>query len=132
MQMTLQSVDNVFALFGASDSLLEFFEENDIALKVAVEFVRYEKASNEACGRKLAARYLASPMSVAQLVDERKSKKATKTQQTAPTGSRLDKLLAALQRELRQDPKTAMQELERFFRALGYYLVGCVDDEVQR
>ena len=46
--LPLDRVKTYFSLFGASDDMLRFLDEKEVPLKVAAEFVRFEKATNEA------------------------------------------------------------------------------------
>src|SRR5207253_3241187 len=60
--LPLDRVKTYLALFGGSDALLSFFEGQEISLKVAAEFMRYEKATNEACAKRLIERFLETPL----------------------------------------------------------------------
>src|SRR5262245_56422801 len=66
--LPLDRVKTYFSLFGASDPMLTFLEEKEVPLKVAVELVRYEKATNEARARRLLQRYGESPLTVHDIV----------------------------------------------------------------
>jgi ParB family chromosome partitioning protein len=128
--LPLDRIKTYFALFGASDGLLQFFEQSGVALKVAVEFVRYEKATNEASARKLASRYLRSPLSVAALIRTRKKRRQTTSRDAARQSLKLPRLLDQLDAALRRDPKGVVLELERVLGPLGYYVVAGTSEEM--
>jgi hypothetical protein len=129
MQMTLQSVDNVFALFAASDELLRLFEERDVPIKVAVELARYERATNEARARQLAARYRETPLTCQEIVALRKRQENAKKveQRTRPreAASRegLRRSLDLFAREFHRDADTTLAELGAWLEGVGYALV---------
>jgi hypothetical protein len=57
----LDRVKTYFVLFGASDDVMRFLEEHEVAPKVAAEIVRYQRATNEARARRLIERYKETP-----------------------------------------------------------------------
>ena len=70
--LLLGRVKSYLALFGASDTLLDFFEKQDLPLRIACEFMRCEKALGEAVARRLTKQYVESPMTVRELERLRK------------------------------------------------------------
>lgn len=125
--MTLQSVDNVMALFGASECLFDFFQENAIPLYVAAALMRYEKATDEPTARRLIRRYSEKPLSVAEISALRdaatKQKRAgEKADASEPTSvvPRRPRFLADLESALRTDDKTVRQQLEALLETFGY------------
>jgi hypothetical protein len=131
--LPLDRIKTYFSLFGGSESLLTFLDQRDVPLKLAIEFVRYEKATNEGSARKLTARRLKSPLSVAELMQvrrrlEKKGKDKLSTGEIRPVGAnRLETLLRGLGRELQRDRATTMAALEKLLGPLGYYLVPGAD-----
>jgi ParB family chromosome partitioning protein len=124
--LALARVKSYLALFGASDVLLDFFEARDLPLRVACEFMRYEKAAGEASARRLAKEYLEAPMTVRDLERLRKrheagsSKKdpAEDAKPKKPARRRVafgDRVEAAF----RVDRESAMRELEEVAAKLG-------------
>ena len=123
----LDRVKTYFSLFAGSDDLISFLEQNEIPLKVAVELVRYERATNEARARRLTERHKESPLTVQEIAALRKREqrphKPKVGDDTQP--ARRKAPLAFIERfeaELRKDA-SAVAELEELARRLGYRLV---------
>jgi ParB family chromosome partitioning protein len=68
----LDRVKTYAAVLGVSDHLLRFFEEREIPVKVAAEFARYERATNEARSKTLVSHYLKTPLSCEEIAAKRK------------------------------------------------------------
>jgi ParB family chromosome partitioning protein len=127
--MPLDRVKTYSSLFAASDSLLTFFEERNIALKVAAEFVRFEKASNEARTRRLVARYREHPLSREQIIALRKreqgkegAKQEARARASSPARVRVG-FTARLEAAFACDAEGAKKELEAALGRLGFRLV---------
>jgi ParB/RepB/Spo0J family partition protein len=133
--LPLDRVKTYFALFGASDFLLTFFEQQDIPLKVAVEFVRFEKSTNEAHARKLVARYQEQPLTALELATLRKrldgkrgakSESGGKPGEAVPTKKNDDSpartLLSRVEALFARDRDATLRELEALVARLGYRL----------
>jgi ParB family chromosome partitioning protein len=126
--LPLDRVKTYFGLFGASDHLISFFESHDIALKVAVEFVRYEKSTNEGHSRRLVGRYLDSPLTAHELAALRKRNEPGRTpkkkEESGPGAvSATDRLLRQLDAYLERGANGTFPELETIFGRHGYRLV---------
>jgi len=130
--MALARVNQYLALFNASEHLLGFFHDRDLPLSLAVEFMRFERATNEAAAKRLTKRYLAEPFTLRELVAFRgRAEKAEKKKADGdgeredspePRGSRSNlggRIAAAFKRDAAQ----ARCELEAALAALGYRLV---------
>jgi ParB family chromosome partitioning protein len=124
----LDRVKTYFSLFAASDGLMAFLEENEIPLKVAVELVRYERATNEARARRLTQRHKDSPLTVQEIIALRKrEQRAPKTKKTAETPPvserhRPPAFVERFETAVRKDPG-ALVQLEELARRLGSQLV---------
>jgi transcriptional regulator with XRE-family HTH domain len=129
--MPLDRVKTYSSLFAASDSLLTFLEERNIPLKVAAEFVRFEKASNEARTRKLIARYREHPLSREQIIALRKREQGEEggkqeTSERASSAARVRvrvRLAARVEAAFACDAEGAKRELEAALGRLGFRLV---------
>jgi len=115
-------------LFSGSDFLLEFLEQHVVPLRVAIEMVRYEKATNEAKARKLAKEYLETPMSHREVIrrrkkdsDESQTKEEPKGRVHGTRGGTA--LLLSIEREWRRDAAKMRTELATLLRPLGFDLV---------
>ena len=128
-------VKTYFSLFGASDFLLTFFENHDIPLKVAVEFVRYEKGTNEGHARRLVARYFESPLTAEELAAFRKRKQPQRSGERdhAPAGpvkpGSSVRFFARLERLLAEQRTTALTEIEALLGRHGYRLVPVTEEK---
>jgi transcriptional regulator with XRE-family HTH domain len=121
--LPLDRVKTYFSLFGASDDLLRFLEEKEVPLKVAVEFVRYEKATNEARARRLMERHATSPLTVQEIVALRKRElRANDAEKTSPQRRAAGDFLQRFEAQVRKDPG-ALAQLEALAQRLGYRLV---------
>ncbi len=134
MAMPLDRVKTYFSLFGASDFLIQFLSEHAVPLKVAVELVRYERATNEARSRTLVERFRASPLTREQIVELRKraaEAKAAGSEKTRHEGG--EKKTPAVHRAIEQafhrDADAAVAAIEEALRPLGYLLVAVGADE---
>jgi ParB family chromosome partitioning protein len=123
--LALDRVKTYFALFAGSDELITFLEQNEIPLRVAVELVRYERATNEGRARRLAERHKKSPLTVQEIVALRKRdnrREAAQEQETPARPSRPLPLVEKLEAEVRRD-RANLAQLEELARRLGYRLV---------
>ena len=124
MAMPLDRVKTYFSLFGGSDSLIQFLEEHAVALKVAVELVRFERATNEGRTRKLLQRYLESPLTRRQIaaLRQRAAAQASKRNSDAeePTETRRRMFAGRIERAFERDPDRALAELEEVLSKLGF------------
>lgn len=125
--MPLERVRNYMALFGASECLFDFFQENAIPLYVAAALMRYEKATDEPTARRLIRRYAEKPLSVAEISALRdaaaKQKRAgEKTDASDPTSvvPRRPRFLDELESALRTDNQMVRQQLEVLLESFGY------------
>jgi ParB family chromosome partitioning protein len=132
MAMPLDRVKTYFSLFGASDFLITFLGENAVPLKVAAEFVRYERATSEGRSRKLVERYLEAPLTREQIAELRKRA----TDRSEPEKSSYERgrertpaVARAIERAYRRDAQTAVSAIEAALRPLGYLLVAVTADE---
>src|SRR5262249_54080735 len=121
--LPLDRVKCYFSLFAASDDLLTFLERNEIPLKVAVELVRYERATNEARARRLMDRHKETPLTVQEIVALRRrdSRRDARTE-APPRPARATRYIEKLEAVLRRDPAT-IQQLQVIVQRLGYQLV---------
>jgi ParB family chromosome partitioning protein len=118
----LVRVKSYLTLFSASDFLLGFFEEQNLPLRLAVEFVRYEKATSEAQARALARRHESDRLSVRDL--EQARKRQDKAARPAAAQARAQKgLVPKIEAAFRRDPEQARRELEDALDRLGLRLV---------
>ena len=124
--LPLDRVKTYSSLFAGSDDMLRFLDENDVPLRVAVELVRYERATNEARARGLMRRYLERPLSVQEIVALRKREQDRK--QSSPESrpdnkaTQVTRLLDRLEVVLRRDA-SALGQLEQLAGRFGYQLV---------
>jgi hypothetical protein len=111
-------------LFGASDHLLEFFEQHDVPLKAAVEFVRYERATNEARSRRLMVRYRDKPISREEIIRLRKQEtEQDGTAEHQPTPPKRRSLASQLRAAWEKDPQGTRAELETALESIGFRLI---------
>jgi ParB family chromosome partitioning protein len=122
------SVDRIKAylgLFLASDHLLEFFEAHEVPLKIAIEIMRFEKATTEGRARRLVASYLESPMSHRELVAMRKRATASdesrreRGDDRAPRADLGHRILASF----RRDADAALAQVREALRSIGFEVV---------
>lgn len=130
--LPLDRVKTYFSLFAASDDMLGFLDAHDIPLKVAAEFVRYERATNEARARRLIERHKESPLTVHEIVALRKRGQRAQTPcvgQAVPPKrqNRLFAFIVRFEAEVRRDAG-ARAQLEDLARRLGYRLVPLADE----
>jgi ParB family chromosome partitioning protein len=132
MAMPLDRVKTYFSLFGASDFLITFLSEHAVPLKVAAEFVRYERATSEARSRKLTERYLEAPLTREQIAELRKrAAERTEPEKCSYEGvrERTPAVARAIERAYRRDAQGAVSAIEAALRPLGYLLVSVAADE---
>jgi ParB/RepB/Spo0J family partition protein len=134
LAMPLDRVKTYFSLFGASDFLIQFLSASDVPLKVAVELVRYERATNEARARTLVERFCESPLTREQIVELRR--RATESRASGPEEGRHERgeqkgpaVQRAIEKAFRHDPETAVAAIEEALRPLGYLLVAVGGEE---
>jgi len=135
--IALPRLKTYLALFGASDTLLAFFEEHDLPLRVACEFMRYEKSLGEAAARRLAKEYVDSPMTVRELERLRKRHEAgPKTKDVTKDASALTKpdlprwsFRKRIEAAFRADREAALRELEDVAAELGLRVVAATATE---
>ena len=124
MALSLDRVKTYGGLFAASDFLLQFFSDHNIPLWVAAEFVRYEKATNEARSRRLAERYLEAPLTRQQLIQLRKRETDVRGEsEERPSSAPRASFGKAIQRAFQKDPRATISELEEAVKALGFRLM---------
>jgi ParB family chromosome partitioning protein len=131
--LPLDRVKTYFSLFGASDFLITHFENHDVPLKVAVEFVRYEKATTEGQARRLVAQHVESHMTAQEICALRKRTEAKRSATRGEAKSEdkparvegpvSQRLLARLESVLARGMKDALPDLEKIFARLGYRLM---------
>lgn len=125
--LPLDRVKTYFSIFAGSDDMLKFLEEIEVPLKVAVELVRYERATNEARARRLMARHKESPLTVEEIAALRKREQGAPTAKSSGTEHPVQRRrpLAFIERfeaEVRRDA-AALAQLEELVRRLGFRLV---------
>ncbi len=117
------------ALLEASDHLLAFFAADDVPLVVAVEFMRYEKATSEAASRKLLERHQATPLSRRDLIELRKRATEKEPDTSKPTTSAPGRASTPrsfgedLERAFQRDRVAALAELTAVLMRLGLQVV---------
>src|SRR6266567_3738290 len=126
--LPLKRVTGYLNLFNASDRLLAFYEEEDIPLKTAVELMRYEKALGEVAARRLIERQADEPLTArgVELMRKRAELRQREEDTSADTPevqTRIGKLAARLETEIRKDPSSARRLLEEAAAMLGLRLV---------
>ena len=124
--LPVDRIKSYFALFGASDFLLEFSEKHDLPLKTAVALVRYERATNEAKARRLAAQWPQSPLTCHEIDALRKRQERKGHDDTQPgrdTQNRPRSFMARLEKELNRDCEATVAELAELLERLGYRIV---------
>jgi hypothetical protein len=135
MAMPLDRVKTYFSLFGASDFIIQFLVDHAVPLKVAAEFVRYERATNEARSRRLAERHLETPFTREQIAQLRKQAiegRRTESEEGSHEADRERRLpvTRAIERAYRRDARSALAAIEQALKPLGYVLVATgADDE---
>ena len=120
--LPLDRVKSYFSLLrGGSDEMFRFFEEENIPLKTAVEFVRYQKRTNEAMARKLIKKYRDCPMGwkVIASMDKAKKKRAAGK---AVAKSALEQAFSSLKKVSRREPEHALVLLRELALELGFEL----------
>ncbi len=122
----LRRVRSYVSLFESSDFLLSFFEDHDVPLYQAVEFVRYEATCGEAAARALARRYMEQPLSQREIIAERKKRtpvaaKPDERRRSAESAS--GGLAGRIETAFQRDQARAIAELEAVLTKLGYRLV---------
>ena len=122
----IQRVKNYMAILGASDYLLSFFDEQELPLRVACEFLRYEKATDEASARRLARKYQDSPMTIRELEAARKRDDGHRQREAKSEAPRAVALCGRIEAAFRRNPDAARAELERAVEKLGFRLVAAV------
>ena len=126
--LPLKRVTGYLNLFNASDRLLAFYEEEDIPLKTAVELMRYEKALGEVAARRLIERQADEPLTArgVELLRKRGELRQREEDTSADASklqTRIGKLAARLETEIRKDPSSARRLLEEAAAMLGLRLV---------
>ena len=116
-------------LFNASDCLLAFFEDANVALKTAAELVRYEKALGETATRRLLEQHRQEPMTCREIEamrkrHERRAQDGTSApaDETAPA-RRPSGLGPRLVAAFRRDAVATRQELAAVVTQFGLRLV---------
>jgi hypothetical protein len=128
--LPVDRVKSYLALPGGCEDVLVFLEERDVPLKVAVEFVRYEKATNEAATRKLIERYRRSPMSCHDIAKERRERDSKRTARqdsegsAGPTSAKPSRLAVMIEAAFRRSVEGARADLDAILGPLGYRLAG--------
>jgi ParB family chromosome partitioning protein len=124
--LPLDRVKSYFSLFDGSDGMLTFLERHGVPLKVAAELVRYERATNEARGRRLVQRYLESPLTAREILALRKRETSREPSKSEPSPERKTmegkRIFERFESVVRRDP-SALAQLEDLARRLGFQLV---------
>jgi ParB/RepB/Spo0J family partition protein len=123
--LPLDRVKSYGSLFRGSDELIEFFEQHEVPLKVALELVRYERATNEGRTRKLLQRYLESPLSRHQIAALRQRAAGGRNTEADASPERLPArplFAGRMARAFERDPERARAELEEVLSRLGLRL----------
>jgi ParB-like chromosome segregation protein Spo0J len=122
--LPLDRIKTYGSLFLGSDGLIEFLEQNDVPLKVALEFVRFERSTNEARVRRVIDRYRESPLTRHQIAALRKRAVAGRadsvSDETRPTRPMF---AGRIVRAFERDARRAQTELEDVLRKLGFRIV---------
>lgn len=124
--MPIARVKLYLSIFNASDHLLAFFEKDEVPLRVAAEFMRYEKGAGEAAARRLVARYRESAMSYQELLRlrTRGGTRSGETEKTElPAERRRAGFAGRIDAAFRRDATAALLELRAVAQKLGYELV---------
>ena len=123
MGLPLDRIKTYGSLFHGSEGLIEFLETEDVPLKVALELVRFEKATNEARTRKLIERYRDSPLSRHQIAAMRQRAVAEKSDEAEEERATKRRMFSGrIERAFERDPKRAREELEAVLTKLGLKL----------
>jgi ParB family chromosome partitioning protein len=123
--LPLHRVKLYLSLFNASDLLLEFFESERLALKLAVELMRYEKAAGEVAARRLLKKHRQHPLTSEQIIRLREGVGRTESTEGdggSATGRRTQGLVGRIEAAFRRDPDAARAELEAALAGLGFRL----------
>jgi ParB family chromosome partitioning protein len=130
VSMPLSRVKLYSTVFDASEELLGFFEELAVSLALANEFVKYQKATNEAAVLKLAARHRKEPLTCQQLIQLRRKLRGTTGDQGGEASIGADPLpekrrtfVTQFESAFRKDAAAAQVELAPVLAALGLRLV---------
>lgn len=121
----LPRVKLYLGLFDASDFLLDFFEDADLTLTLAVQFARFEKDNGEVEARRLVRRHEESPLTVRDielLREKRAQRQADAKETTEVSRTRRGGFSARIEAAFRRDPEGARRELEDALERLGLRL----------
>lgn len=123
--LPLPRVKLYLGLFGASDALLAFFAEEGIPLRLAIELVRFEKATSEARARALVQRHKKQPLHIAEVARLRAQRTPDAADATPPATApgRRAGFAARVEAAFRRDEAQARTELEAVLTKLGFALV---------
>lgn len=113
------------SLFNASDLLFELFEDPRVTLKLAVQFVRYERAAGEVPTRHLVTRFRKDPFTANELEALRK-RVESKPQAPASEGDappRRRPLSRQIEAAFKRDPAALLTELQEILARFGHGLV---------
>src|SRR5262249_18653495 len=107
-----------------------FFEELDLPVKVAAEFVRYEKVTSEGKARRLAAQHRREALSCQEIAALRRRAESASTaaaaggqDKTSPSGRRPSSIFSRLVKLIECDLEGAVGELQQILGTFGYELV---------
>jgi ParB family chromosome partitioning protein len=120
--LPLDRVKTYFALFGGSDFLLSFFENEQLPMKVAAEFVRYEKATSEGAARRLVLEHGKQPMTAGEIAALRKRRDKVAGEKKTAASSKQSSLIGRLEKALQDNAQEVVPELERMLARAGYRL----------
>ncbi len=121
--LPLDRVKSYFSLLrGGSDEMFRFFEEDTIPLKTAVEFVRYQKRTNEAMAKKLIKKYRDCPMGWKVIAATDKAKRKSGATQKKTPASAIERAFSSLKRASKREPERALALLRDLAFELGFEL----------
>ena len=126
MGMPVDRVKQYFALLTASDALFDFFERSDVPLRVALEFVRYEKSTNEAAARRLLARHKQTPLTVSEIIALRRRQEAPRRENiarheaAAGASPKRPVIAGRLAKAIARDTEGILAEVRSVLEPLGY------------
>jgi ParB family chromosome partitioning protein len=130
--LPVDRVKNYVLILSAGEELIDFFERGDLPLRTAVEFIRYERATNEGGVRKLIAEHDRKAFSWHEVAERRKKREESRRNRSgdheatsgAPMPARYEALVASA---LKKDAQTVRTRLAVLFEAHGLFIL-CKDE----